>query len=726
MKRIQTRLVFAFLCIIVLLFLQGMVAYRNIKTISTIQTEAYDQRLHINDLELRLAGVRLQVFKILGTMNPDQMDLLKEEYKKESSYLEMKLAEIGIDKETIDANFQTYSRIIALHYDFNVRMARRLIDEESKVRHETLVSKLRSLSHIVQQKSEDRIEKNYTRTLRFTFGLLALTLAVAILLAILIAGTVIDRQQAENELKSSEEKYRQVVENATEGIFVIQDNAYRYVNERGAEIFGTTRDRILSGEIYEFVHPDDRAMCDARVQLRKQGEITEEILVHRIIDGSGNIKWVEVRGVSIIWENRHASMCFVSDITDRKRAEMELLNEKLLSEEYINSLPGLFYVFDKKRFVRWNKQWEIVTGYSPEELANIPGSGLFEGSDKELVKEKVRKAFHEGMAEVEVQLITKDGKRIPYFFNGLRKIFNGRLHLVGLGIDITDRKLEEVERERLQAQLAQAMKMDSVGRLAGGVAHDFNNMLGVILGHAEMALDQMDSDHPLHTDIEAIKMAAHRSAELTRQLLAFARKQTVAPKVLELNDTVSGMLQMLRRLVGEHINLIWLPVKGLWPVKMDSSQIDQLLANLCVNARDAIAGVGKITIETRNVVFDEAGLSDHADVLPGEYVMLAVSDDGHGMEQEVIENLFEPFFTTKSMGRGTGLGLATVYGIVKQNQGFINVYSEPGKGSTFKIYLPRHEGEAAQVRVEEPAVPVGRNGENRTARGGRTLHFEPW
>ena len=287
-----------------------------------------------------------------------------------------------------------------------------------------------------------------------------------------------------------------MVENATEGIFVIQDNAYRYVNERGAEILGATRDRILSGELYEFVHPDDRALCDIRVNRRKQGEITDETLIHRIIDGAGNIKWVEVRGVSIIWENRHASMCFVIDITDRKRAEEALLNEKLLSEEYINSLPGLFYVFDKERIVRWNKQWEIVTGYSPEELKSMQGADFFVHSDKDRVRTSIKMVFNEGVSEVEAELMTKTGKRIPYFFNGLRKEFNGRPHLVGLGIDITDRKLEEQEREKLQAQLAQATKMDSVGRLAGGVAHDFNNMLGVILGHAEMALDQVDPDHP--------------------------------------------------------------------------------------------------------------------------------------------------------------------------------------------------------------------------------------
>jgi len=251
-------------------------------------------------------------------------------------------------------------------------------------------------------------------------------------------------------------------------------------------------------------------------------------------------------------------------------------------------------------------------------------------------------------------------------------------------------KRTEAERETLQAQLNQAQKMESVGRLAGGVAHDFNNMLGVILGHTEMALLKADPVHPLCSDLQEIRKAAERSATLVRQLLAFARKETIVPKVLDLNKTVEGMLTMLGRLIGEDIHLAWLPGSRIWPTKMDPSQIDQILANLCVNARDAIGGVGKVTIETANAVFDENYSARHAGFIPGEFVLLAVSDDGCGMDKETRDKIFEPFFTTKDVGKGTGLGLATVFGIVKQNNGFINVYSEPGQGTTFKIYLPRN------------------------------------
>jgi len=268
--------------------------------------------------------------------------------------------------------------------------------------------------------------------------------------------------------------------------------------------------------------------------------------------------------------------------------------------------------------------------------------------------------------------------------------------------DITAKKKAEEEHKKLQAQLVQAQKMESVGRLAGGVAHDFNNMLGVIIGHAEMAMQQMDPALQVHADLTEIKKAAKRSADLTRQLLAFARRQTAAPIILELNRTIAGMLKMFRRLIGEDIDLAWLPGADLWSVKMDPSQIDQILANLCVNARDAIDGVGRITIETHNVAAGEISRADFPDLPPGNYVMLAVSDDGAGMDRKTRQNLFEPFYTTKKVGKGTGLGLSTVYGIVKQNQGHISVNSEPGKGATFKIYFPRTE-EIDTVKAE-PAV----------------------
>ena len=273
-------------------------------------------------------------------------------------------------------------------------------------------------------------------------------------------------------------------------------------------------------------------------------------------------------------------------------------------------------------------------------------------------------------------------------------------HAAQLEQTLVDRIKAEQERKDLQAQLLQSQKIESIGRLAGGIAHDFNNMLGVILGYADLALSKLDEKHAHHNDLVQIRNAAKRSANLTHQLLAFARKQNVMPRILNLNDVISDMLQMLRRLIGEDIDLVWLPGVNTGFVKIDPAQVDQILANLCVNARDAISGVGKLTIETDNICFDETYCAEHPGFIPGDYVMLAVSDNGVGIEQEVLTNIFEPYFSTKIIGKGTGLGLSTVYGIVRQNEGFINVYSEPEQGTTFKIYFRRNEADGAEKQIK--------------------------
>ena len=285
-------------------------------------------------------------------------------------------------------------------------------------------------------------------------------------------------------------------------------------------------------------------------------------------------------------------------------------------------------------------------------------------------------------------------------------IWNKKPASLNYVIDITESKLAEEQQRYLQEQLAQSQKMESVGRLAGGVAHDFNNMLGVILGNTELALQSLKSDDPVYDDLVEIKKAAERSAELTRQLLAFARRQTVIPKVLDLNETVSGMLNMLRRLIGENIELSWEPGDNLSPVKLDPAQVDQALANLAVNARDAIAGIGKISIRTKGIEIgrnDNPGKSGSADFPEGKFVLLEVEDNGCGMDKNTLDNLFEPFFTTKGAGQGTGLGLATVSGIVKQNDGFIKVESEPEKGTVIKLFLPAYSGEVISSVEEFPA-----------------------
>ena len=286
------------------------------------------------------------------------------------------------------------------------------------------------------------------------------------------------------------------------------------------------------------------------------------------------------------------------------------------------------------------------------------------------------------------------------------------LGLVGISADITAAKAAEEERAQLRDQLASAQRLESIGRLAGGVAHDFNNMLNVVISHAELAREEAVVPG-VRESLEQILGAARRSAALTSQLLAFARRQPVVPRPLELNDTVARMLQMLRRLLGEDLELEWRPAAHPVGVHMDPSQIDQVMTNLCVNARDASSGAGRVTIATGVTVLDEAGCAGHIGATPGEYAVLSVRDSGHGMTPEVRARIFEPFFTTKEQGRGTGLGLATVMGIVSQNGGFIDVISAPGAGTTFRVHLPlreapgRDDSETLPPVVTPPPEPGG-------------------
>jgi PAS domain S-box-containing protein len=396
---------------------------------------------------------------------------------------------------------------------------------------------------------------------------------------------------------------------------------------------------------------------------------------------------------------------FFVDITNRKRTEAAAMEEAARRRILFEQSPDGVLIIDPQtmRFPDFNTAAHQQLGYTREEFARLSITDIEAMETLEETRTRIAHVIAHGQADFETLHRTRQGAIRNVSVRAQTVDVLGKSYYQCIWRDITDQKQAEEDQERLQAQLAHAQKMESIGRLAGGVAHDFNNMLGVIMGHAELALDQTTVTHPLHSHLDEIRKAARRSADLTRQLLAFARKQTVAPRLINLNEAVAGMLNMLRRLIGEDISLVWKPEPALSLVRIDPAQLDQLLANLCVNSRDAIAGVGSIVIETKNHSIAEGDPSENVDLVPGNYIVLALSDDGSGMTPEVLGHLFEPFFTTKEMGRGTGLGLATVYGIVKQNEGHIEVTSAHGKGTTFRIYLP-------QVREEEadPSTSGGR------------------
>ncbi len=390
-------------------------------------------------------------------------------------------------------------------------------------------------------------------------------------------------------------------------------------------------------------------------------------------------------------------------------------NEERFRATFEQAAVGIAHVAPDGRWMRVNQKLCDIVGYAKEELLQKTFQDITYHKDLDTDLEYFRQVLAGEIPTCsgEMRYLRKDGSLVwtNLTVSIVRHALDEPAYFIAVIEDISERKRAEAEKIKLEGQLQQAQKMEAIGQLAGGVAHDFNNMLSVILGHAEMAMDQIDPDQPLFNDLEQISKAATRSADITRQLLAFARKQTVAPKVIDLNETIEGMLKMLRRLIGENIDLAWMPGAGLWPVKIDPSQIDQILANLCVNARAAIAGVGKMTVATANTNFDEEYCESHAGFISGDYTRIAISDNGSGMDKETLSHIFEPFFTTKGVGEGTGLGLATVYGAVRQNHGFINVYSEPGQGSTFTLYLPRHVSHPGQVPPQTALQPALRGNE---------------
>ncbi len=400
----------------------------------------------------------------------------------------------------------------------------------------------------------------------------------------------------------------------------------------------------------------------------------------------------------------------MSGYLELRQSESALRESEMKFRQLAENIPEVFWLgsSDWQQIFYISPAYEKIWGKTPESLYQSPMS-WFESIHPE-DRKKIIELFpviwqppFSAFIFPEYRIIRPD-ETIRWILARAFPVFDeaGTLQRVaGIAEDITERKQDEAYKETLQRQLLQAQKMESIGRLAGGVAHDFNNMLGVILGYAELALEQASDNAALHESLREIERAAGRSADITRQLLAFARKQTIDPRILNLNETVESMLRMLRRLIGEDISLSFVPGEHCFPVKMDPSQIDQILANLCINSRDAIAQAGYITIETSGVAFDSAYCEDHPGFSPGTFTLLAVSDNGSGMEKETLANVFEPFFTTKTPDKGTGLGLATVYGIVKQNNGFINVYSEPEKGTTFRIYLPSCQKE--EISYEKKA-----------------------
>jgi PAS domain S-box-containing protein len=514
---------------------------------------------------------------------------------------------------------------------------------------------------------------------------------------------ITERKQAEEALREREEQLHVIFDTSQAGIILVDhQGTILFANNRMAEMFGMSLGELIGRSYPEHLHPAERQVGDEKMRQLIRGDIQSVSTERHYIRADGSDFWGILSGKRLQNPDGtlRALVGIIADISESKQAE----EEREQFHKFFQLSSDVMCIADPNgAFLRTNPACTETLGYSESELTSKSFIEFIHPDDKQATLDEMAKQLQKGYSlDFENRYVCKDGS-VKWL--SWRAIYNKDEGITyATARDVTEQK-------KLQEQLSQAQKLESVGRLAGGVAHDFNNMLSVILGHVELAQKKVDVTAPLCEHLEQIHKAAERSADIVRQLLAFARKQTVTPRVLDLNETMAGMLKMLRRLIGEDIDLVLLPGEMLWPVKLDSAQIDQILANLCVNARDAIAGVGRITIETENVTFDAGFCAGHKGFVPGEYVMLTVIDDGCGMDRDILKKIFEPFFTTKSLGQGTGLGLATVYGIVKQNNGFIDVYSNPGQGTSFKIYLPRYLGTDEQVSAAGPKESAGRGQE---------------
>jgi PAS domain S-box-containing protein len=519
----------------------------------------------------------------------------------------------------------------------------------------------------------------------------------------LVISNLTDQKRAEEALRASEIRYRRLFEAAKDGILILEYATGNIVDANPflEDLLGYPGGEMLGKKLWEIVPFRDMVASERSFEeLRDQGYVRYEDLPLQTRDG----RLAEVEFVSNVYEVHGAKViqCNIRDITERKKAEQLLLRLRAA----VDASGEVVFMTDREGLITLiNPEFTRLYGYTAEEVVGKVTPRILESGETppEEYAQFWKAIPAKGVVQKEIVNKTKGGKSVRVEVSA-NPILDERGNITGflaLQRDVTARKV-------LEDQLRQAQKMEAIGRLAGGVAHDFNNLLTIINGYAQLIQEQLEPANPLRPKVEEINKAGDRAAALTRQLLAFARRQVLAPQVLSLNDVLAGTERMLRRLIGEDIGMVFAPGKELGLVKADPGQIEQVIMNLAVNARDAMPHGGTLTLETANVELDEAYARNHAEVVPGPYVLMAVGDNGAGMDAQTLSHIFEPFFTTKGKGKGTGLGLATVFGIVKQTGGHLSVYSEAGVGTTFKVYLRQVEAGAPKVHAQEtPAAALG-------------------
>ncbi|MBD3369921.1 PAS domain S-box protein [Candidatus Fermentibacteria bacterium] len=509
---------------------------------------------------------------------------------------------------------------------------------------------------------------------------------------------ITDRKRRERELRQAEQLYSSVVEGSKDAIIIHQDGVIKFVNSAACEQTGFSRDELVGREMLSFVVPEDRELAGKRVADKLAGKPVPGLYEISVISKEGPPIPVEINAGVIDYDAKPAILVFFRDLTERKEAEKAIRESEREKQLILDSSPILIAYQNLEHEVIWANRVAVESvNLSMEDKVGRKCYELWAGREEPCADCPVEKAWETG-DHATGQIETPDG-RIWLISGSPTRDEQGCIDgAVETTLNVTDRIRAERSKALLEDELKQAQKLESIGKLAGGVAHDLNNLLSPIIGYSEMLLQDATVGHRQQRPVREIHDAGLKARELISQLLAFSRKQALELRVVDLNELVANFEKLLRRTIRENIEIDLNLSPLVRPVRADSSQIEQVIMNLVVNAQDAMPDGGRIMIETDVVALDEDYMRSHQGVIPGEYVMLAISDTGVGMNAEVRERIFEPFFTTKGEEEGTGLGLSTAYGIVKQHEGSIWVYSESGRGTTCKVYLPVTREEVPEAR----------------------------
>ena len=499
-------------------------------------------------------------------------------------------------------------------------------------------------------------------------------------------------RSAQQQLQTSQDRYFDLYDLAPTGYLTLDDRRLiKDCNLFAANMVGMSRSTLVKAPISQILLKKDQNIFYDNLKISLEFDVPQHFEM-RLIRADASVFWALLQVIAMKAGEYWLTM---TDISRNKQIEAELQeSESKFRSVFEQAAVGVARVGLDGAWLQVNHKLCAIVGYSQQILLTKTFQDITHPEDLQMDQAAVNQLISNGnrVYLAEKRYYNQTGKIIwvKVTTSIVKDINNEPDYFIFIIEDITSQKFAAAKQLSLTEQLHQAQKIEAIGNLVAGISHDFNNMLGVILGQAELTMNKLDSTNPLITHIEAITKAANHSAKITRQLLTFARKQTIEPKVLNLNESVSAMMDMLKRLIGECINVAWDPAQALWPVKVDPTQVDQILVNLCINARDAISGNGQISISTTNCNVDQKyAVTQVYAITPGDYVKLSVSDDGCGMDDTTLRHIFEPFFTTKALGEGTGLGLSFTFGAVKMNNGFINVLSEPGQGTTFDIYFQR-------------------------------------